>query len=63
MMSPCKDCTNRHINCHASCDDYSEYKIKTAELNEKIRQVKRAELNVELRRKIAMEKIRRRNHY
>ena len=28
-QSPCKrDCTGRHIGCHAECDDYADYEYK-----------------------------------
>ena len=26
IMSPCKNCTDRCIGCHATCGDYAEYK-------------------------------------
>ena len=26
VQSPCKDCPDRHITCHSSCDKYKEYK-------------------------------------
>lgn len=25
MNSPCKDCEERHHNCHAHCDEYKAY--------------------------------------
>lgn len=24
-VSPCKDCTNRHIGCHSECDIYNAF--------------------------------------
>lgn len=27
---PCKDCTSRHLSCHASCSGYAEFKQKRA---------------------------------
>lgn len=34
--TPCKDCTNRFVNCHGLCEDYKEYKRITEEQKEKI---------------------------
>lgn len=28
MDSPCKDCENRHHNCHSQCEDYKAYRDK-----------------------------------
>lgn len=28
MQSPCRNCTERHINCHSLCNGYKEYKKK-----------------------------------
>ena len=25
MLSPCKDCEKRHMNCHAQCKEYQAY--------------------------------------
>lgn len=32
VMSPCKDCTDRCIGCHSTCERYKEYK-DTLEIN------------------------------
>ena len=32
---PCKDCPDRHIKCHASCERYLEYKKKNNEERQK----------------------------
>ena len=26
MYTPCKDCTDREIGCHSSCDKYATYR-------------------------------------
>lgn len=31
-MSPCKDCSIRHENCHSTCQLYQEYAKRNAEL-------------------------------
>ena len=33
MKGSCKDCQDRHQNCHASCERYAEFKAE----NERIR--------------------------
>ena len=35
ITAPCKDCPDRHINCHSSCERYAEYKKKNNEQREK----------------------------
>lgn len=32
ILSPCKDCTDRVLHCHSSCDKYREYKAKLDQL-------------------------------
>ena len=27
-ISPCKDCKERHLGCHAGCKKYAEFKAK-----------------------------------
>lgn len=39
----CKDCTSRHVGCHATCKEYIEEKRKRDERNEKIRTLKHQE--------------------
>lgn len=35
MQSPCKDCENRHPNCHSECDAYQSYYRANREENAK----------------------------
>ena len=28
MKQPCRNCTKRHIGCHAGCKDYADYKAE-----------------------------------
>lgn len=37
MINPCKDCTMRHINCHAECEKYIEAKQRHEERQEIMR--------------------------
>lgn len=36
-VAPCKDCKNRKVGCHASCEAYKEWKVKTDSLYHSIR--------------------------
>lgn len=40
MIYPCKDCTDRHEGCHATCEKYLECAKKRKEMNEKMRREK-----------------------
>lgn len=35
VYAPCKDCPDRHINCHSSCEKYGEYQKKNNEQRDK----------------------------
>lgn len=35
MKAPCKDCPNREIGCHSSCEAYKEYARFCEDLREK----------------------------
>jgi len=35
VYAPCKDCPDRHIKCHASCERYADYKKRANEEREK----------------------------
>lgn len=39
MKSPCFNCIDRKISCHATCEKYLKYKKKNKELNDKIRKL------------------------
>ena len=39
----CKDCENRHIGCHSTCESYNDYRKEKDEENAKIREKIRAE--------------------
>jgi len=34
--SPCLDCVDRHLGCHAECEKYLEFKNKSDEQRERI---------------------------
>jgi hypothetical protein len=35
MMSPCKDCADRVLGCHSSCESYQAYTEKVKALRER----------------------------
>ena len=35
--SPCKECPNRHIGCHETCQDYITYKKQIETINKQRR--------------------------
>lgn len=40
LIVPCKDCVDRGINCHSSCEKYKTFKELNNERNLKIRNSK-----------------------
>ena len=40
LNSPCKGCEKLFIKCHATCEEYLEFREEVAKLNEKIRKEK-----------------------
>lgn len=36
----CKNCNDRKVGCHATCEKYKKFKEKTSEMNKKIRDEK-----------------------
>ena len=41
LMSPCKDCSDRHTACHDHCEKFKEYKAIREKENEARRQYER----------------------
>lgn len=39
----CKDCTERHVGCHKTCEKYNGEKAKSNQFSTKIYQAKRTE--------------------
>ena len=39
-ITPCKDCTERDLGCHGTCERYSEWKVKHQEVKDTIYQQK-----------------------
>lgn len=40
VINPCKDCKDRHINCHADCEKYIEAKQEHDKQQDEIRKSK-----------------------
>lgn len=41
VTAPCKDCKDRFVGCHSSCDKYKEFRINLDEEREKTREEKK----------------------
>lgn len=37
IVSPCKDCQNRELHCHSTCEEYKHYKAAIEESREEKR--------------------------
>ena len=44
MMSPCKDCPDRYIGCHSSCNKYISYKNELEDFKAKVKKAKDKEI-------------------
>lgn len=43
LNATCKDCTKRHIGCHAHCEDYKAFRKQLDEENIRRRQIEQNE--------------------
>lgn len=43
MTAPCKECAERHYNCHADCAQYKEWKQEQDKIKEYLKEQKRNE--------------------
>lgn len=34
--APCRNCTERHMNCHASCEEYKNWRVEYDEYARKV---------------------------
>lgn len=55
----CKGCTERHVGCHSTCPEYTEWKSKRERMNEAIWKQKRAEAGLIESKVKQCEKVRR----
>lgn len=42
--SPCKNCSNRHVGCHANCEPFLHWKTEHDVIRERVRRTKEAEI-------------------
>lgn len=35
MKNPCKNCEDRHHNCHAHCEEYQEFAAERNQINQR----------------------------
>lgn len=36
VTPPCKDCINRYVGCHSSCEEYQSFRISLNEYNDNL---------------------------
>lgn len=41
--NPCRDCSDRHLGCHANCIKYNEWKNRLNKYNDHVREVNHLE--------------------
>lgn len=42
-QSPCLNCENRSVGCHAYCDEYITYSYERKDFNKKVSKMKKSE--------------------
>lgn len=52
-MSPCIECTARHIGCHGHCGNYKEYREKLDAIKEQVRKEKQEQFQATNKRVLA----------
>jgi hypothetical protein len=60
---PCKDCTNRTMRCHTTCNEYKEYRAKQDEVNKINRPTEEEIMDMEFNRKRKDRRIKRNRKY
>ncbi len=43
MECPCRDCGDRKVGCHGTCEKYKEWKVQNDELNKKARKIRESQ--------------------
>lgn len=51
LKAPCKDCTERHMNCHADCIKYKNWRAEYDEYARKIAEKQRADICIAAEKK------------
>ena len=46
VSSPCKDCMDREVGCHSTCEKYIKYQKEKDEYNKKVRDAKSRENDI-----------------
>ena len=44
MLCPCKNCPDRYIGCHSSCNKYISYKTELENFKDKVKKAKDKEI-------------------
>lgn len=59
MIHCCRDCPDRHIGCHATCESYIRQKAEYEENKNRIRKIKEKESQFRMLRNDQIEKMRK----
>ena len=59
MDNPCRGCTRRQLKCHATCEDYIEWKTEWNKIKKKEHDCRYLQGQLTKRRNDAIRKIRR----
>ena len=62
MTTPCKNCMDRHQNCHSECCNYNEWRKQLTKEKEKITKLRIANAQADRRRNDAIAKMKMKNH-
>lgn len=59
ITAPCRDCTDRHMNCHSECNKYKEWKQELDVVKEQVLVKRIAEAEAAKRRNEAIARMRK----
>lgn len=59
ITAPCKDCIDRHMNCHSECNKYKEWKQELDVVKEQVLVKRIAEAEAAKRRNEAIARMRK----
>lgn len=60
---PCKECDERHVNCHADCDKYKCWKNEFEEHKRKISETQKADRIIVAEKRMAINKAKKIKQY
>lgn len=63
MITPCKDCTERIVNCHSTCSKYLDWKLELSKYKEKVTTAHIREAELTRRRNDAIVRMQKCKHH